>query len=109
MRMYDVHAGYIVLISGAVTVMLRFLPFIAFGKRKPEAVAYLGRVLPPAVMAVLVVYCLRSVNILTGTHGLPEGLACLAVVVLHVWRRSTLLSITAGTALYMFLIQVIFA
>lgn len=107
--MYDVHAGYIVLISGAVTVMLRFLPFIAFGKRKPEAVAYLGRVLPPAVMAVLVVYCLRSVNILTGTHGLPEGLACLAVVVLHVWRRSTLLSITAGTALYMFLIQVIFA
>ncbi len=107
--MYDVHAGYIVLISGAVTVMLRFLPFIAFGKRKPEAVAYLGRVLPPAVMAVLVVYCLRNVNILTGTHGLPEGLACLAVVVLHVWRRSTLLSITAGTALYMFLIQVIFA
>ena len=107
--MYDVHAGYIVLISGAITAMLRFLPFIAFGKRKPEAVAYLGRVLPPAVMAVLVVYCLRSVNILTGTHGLPEGLACLAVVVLHVWRRSTLLSITAGTALYMFLIQVIFA
>ena len=107
--MYDVHAGYIVLISGAITAMLRFLPFIAFGKRKPEAVAYLGRVLPPAVMAVLVVYCLRSVNILTGTHGLPEGLACLAVIVLHVWRRSTLLSITAGTALYMFLIQVIFA
>ena len=109
MRMYDVHAGYIVLISGAITAMLRFLPFIAFGKRKPEAVAYLGRVLPPAVMAVLVVYCLRSVNILTGTHGLPERLACLAVIVLHVWRRSTLLSITAGTALYMFLIQVIFA
>ena len=107
--MYDVHAGYIVLISGAITAMLRFLPFIAFGKRKPEAVAYLGRVLPPAVMAVLVVYCLRSVNILTGTHGIPEGLACLAVIVLHVWRRSTLLSITAGTALYMFLIQVIFA
>ena len=107
--MYDVHAGYIVLISGAITAMLRFLPFIAFGKRKPEAVAYLGRVLPPAVMAVLVVYCLRSVNILTGTHGLPERLACLAVIVLHVWRRSTLLSITAGTALYMFLIQVIFA
>ncbi len=107
--MYDVHAGYIVMISGAITVMLRFLPFIAFGKRKPESVAYLGRVLPPAVMAVLVVYCLRNVNILAGTHGLPEGLACLAVAALHVWRRSTLLSITAGTALYMFLIQVIFA
>ena len=107
--MFDVHAGYIVLICGAITVMLRFLPFIAFGKRRPEFVEYLGRVLPPAVMAVLVVYCLRNVNILTGTHGLPEGLACLAVVVLHVWKRSTLLSITAGTALYMFLVQVIFA
>ena len=107
--MFDVHAGYIVLICGAITVMLRFLPFIAFGKRRPEFVEYLGRVLPPAVMAVLVVYCLRNVNILTWTHGLPEGLACLAVVVLHVWKRSTLLSITAGTALYMFLVQVIFA
>ena len=107
--MYDVHAGYIVMISGAITVMLRFLPFIAFGKKLPESVAYLGRVLPPAVMAVLVVYCLRNVNVLANPHGLPEGLACLAVVVLHAWRRSTLLSITAGTALYMFLIQVIFA
>ena len=107
--MYDVHAGYIVLVCGAITVMLRFLPFVAFGRKSPESVAYLGRVLPPAVMAVLVVYCLRNVNILTGTHGLPEGLACLAVVILHVWRRSTLLSITAGTALYMFLVQVIFA
>ena len=106
--MYDVHAGYVVLVCGAVTVLLRFLPFVAFGKRKPEAVAYLGRVLPPAVMAVLVVYCLRNVHILTGTHGIPEGLACLAVAALHVWRHSTLLSITAGTALYMFLVQVIF-
>ena len=107
--MYDVHAGYIVLISGAVTVLLRFLPFIAFGKRRPEFVEYLGRVLPPAVMAMLTVYCLRGVNLLTAPHGVPEGLACLAVVILHVWKRSTLLSITAGTALYMFLVQVVFA
>ena len=107
--MYDVHAGYIVLISGAITALLRFLPFIAFGKSRPEFIMYLGRALPPAVMAMLVVYCLRSVNILAGTHGLPEVLACLAVVILHVWKRSTLLSITVGTALYMFLVQVIFA
>ena len=107
--MYDVHAGYIVLIAGGITVMLRFLPFIAFGKTRPDFVMYLGRVLPPAVMAMLTVYCLRGVNVLAGTHGLPECLACLAVIALHVWKRNTLLSISAGTALYMFMIQVVFA
>ena len=63
--MFDVNAGYIVMISGAVTVLLRFLPFIAFGKKRPEFVLYLGRVLPPSVMAMLTVYCLKSVDVLT--------------------------------------------
>ena len=107
--MYDVHAGYIVLITGVVTVLLRFLPFMAFGKSRSEFVWYLGRVLPPAVMGMLAVYCLRGVDIAGGTHGIPEGVACVAVVLLHVWKRSTLLSITAGTALYMILVQVVFA
>ena len=107
--MFDVHAGYIVLVSGAVTVFLRFLPFIAFGKKQPEFVMYLGRVLPPAVMAMLTVYCLKGVNLLTGSHGIPEALACAVVVVLHVWRRNTLLSIIAVTGVYMFLVQVTFA
>lgn len=107
--MYDVHAGYIVLITGAVTVLLRFLPFIAFGKSRPEFVGYLGRVLPPAVMGMLAVYCLRGVDFAGRSHGLPEGIACVAVVLLHVWKRSTLLSITACTALYMILVQVVFA
>lgn len=107
--MYDIHAGYIVLITGAVTVLLRFLPFIAFGKSRPDFVLYLGRVLPPAVMAMLAVYCLRGVNVFAGAHGLPEGAACLAVVILHIWKRNTLLSIVAGTAIYMFLLQMVFA
>ena len=107
--MYDVHAGYIVLITGAVTVMLRFLPFMAFGKSRPEFVGYLGRVLPPAVMGMLAVYCLRGVDFAGGSYGIPKGAACIAVVILHVWKRSTLLSITAGTALYMILVQVVFA
>ena len=106
--MYDVHAGYIVLISGAVTVMLRVLPFVAFGKRRPEFVEYLGRVLPPAVMGMLAVYCLRGVDIFGGSHGLPEIIACVVVVMLHVWRRNTLLTIAAGTGVYMFLVQVVF-
>ena len=109
MRVYDVHAGYIVLVSGAVTVMLRFLPFLAFEKRRPEFIGYLGRVLPPAVMMMLVVYCLKGVNVLTGSHGVPEAVACVVVVLLHVWKRNTLLSIGAGTVLYMLMVQMIFA
>ncbi len=107
--MFDVHAGYVVIISGAVTIFLRFLPFIAFGKNTPSFLLYLGRVLPCSVMAMLVVYCLRGVNVLAGSHGVPEVIACAVVVVLHVWRRNTLLSIVAGTALYMFMIQEIFS
>ncbi len=107
--MYNVHAGYIVLISGAVTVMLRVLPFVAFGKHRPEFVEYLGRVLPPAVMGMLAVYCLRGVNIFGGSHGLPEIIACVVVILLHMWKRNTLLSIAAGTGVYMFLVQAIFA
>lgn len=100
--MNELHALYIVLIAGGVTIMLRFLPFVAFGKRLPEFVMYLGRVLPPAVMAMLVVYCLRS------SHGLPEVIGCAVVGVLHVWRRNTLLSIIAGTVVYMYLVQAVF-
>ena len=103
------HEVYLVLIAGAVTMMLRFLPFIAFGKNRPEFVLYLGRVLPPAVMAMLAVYCLRGIDLLSGSHGIPETVACLVVIALHVWKRNTLLSIIAGTGVYMFLVQVIFA
>ena len=60
--MFDIHAGYVVIISGAVTALLRFLPFIAFSKKCPEFILYLGRVLPPAVMAMLVIYCLKEIN-----------------------------------------------
>lgn len=103
------HEVYLVVISGAVTMMLRFLPFIAFGKRRPEFVLYLGRVLPPAVMAMLAVYCLKGMDLLSGSHGMPEIVACLVVIGLHMWRRNTLLSIISGTGVYMFLVQVIFA
>ncbi len=103
--MFDVRAGYIVVISGGITVLLRVLPFIFFGRSQPAFIVYLGRVLPPAVMGMLAVYCLRGVNFLAGTHGVPEVCASLLVIVLQVWKRNTLLSIVAGTALYMFMVQ----
>ena len=106
--MSDAQALLVVLVSGGVTLLLRALPFLAFGRRVPPFVLYLGRVLPYAVMAMLVVYCLRNVSPLTAPHGAPEALSCALVAGLHLWRRNTLLSIVAGTACYMFLVQTIF-
>ncbi len=97
--MSHIHEIYIIMIAGGVTALLRFLPFIAFRTKRPAFVLYLGRVLPYSVMAMLVVYCLRS------SHGLPEFTACMAVIILHVWKRNTLLSITAGTILYMCIVS----
>lgn len=71
-------------------------------------IQYLGKVLPPAVIGMLVIYCLKSVNVLAAPFGLPELIAVAAVILLHVWKRNNLLSIGAGTVLYMFLIQVVF-
>ncbi len=71
------------------TVLTRFLPFLLFpaGKATPKYIQYLGKVLPPAVFGLLVVYCLKNVSIFTGSHGIPEFLSILAVVFLHLWKR----------------------
>ena len=92
------------------TVLTRFLPFIVFsGKRPtPKLVQYLGRVLPGAVFAMLVVYCLRNVSILGGSHGLPELIAIAVTTGLHLWKHQMLLSIAGGTACYMLLVQLVF-
>ena len=92
------------------TMLTRFLPFWAFssGKPTPRYVRYLGHVLPGAVFGLLVVYCLRGVNVLAGSHGLPEGIAIAVVVALHLWKRQMLLSIAGGTVCYMLLVQLVF-
>ncbi|MFB7142319.1 branched-chain amino acid transporter permease [Gottfriedia sp. NPDC056225] len=92
------------------TVLTRFLPFIIFpaGKPTPKYVQYLGKVLPPAVIGLLVVYCFKNVNILSGNHGVPEFIAVLVVVFLHVWKKMMLLSIAGGTIVYMILVQLVF-
>ena len=93
------------------TQVTRWLPFLLFPEKKepPAWVLYLGRVLPPAMMGLLVVYCLRNVTLAAAPHGLPEFLAIAAVAALHRRRGNVLLSIAGGTALYMLLVQVIFA
>lgn len=92
------------------TMLTRFLPFFVFreGKETPPLVSYLGAALPSAIFAMLVVYSLRSVDVFTGSHGLPEAIAILIAVGLHLWKRQMLLSIAGGTLCYMLLVQVVF-
>ncbi len=101
----------IILLVAITTFATRAIPFILFpeGKKVPKAVEYLGKVLPPAVIGMLVVYCFKSVNPLTAPFGLPELIAGVTVVVLHLWKRNNLLSIGVGTVLYMVLVQTVFA
>lgn len=103
--------SFLIILAVAVTTFAtRVTPFLLFpkGKEIPKTVQYLGKVLTPAVIGMLVVYCLKNTNILDAPHGLPEFAAVLVTVLLHVWKRNNLLSIGAGTVLYMFLVQVVF-
>ena len=92
------------------TMMTRFLPFLLFpaDKPTPKYVQYLGKVLPAAVFGLLVIYCLKDVNIFTGSHGIPELIAIGVVVLLHIWKKQMLLSIAGGTICYMLLVQLVF-
>lgn len=102
------HAAALVAAMSLVTILLRSLPFLVFKKTIPAYITYLGKVLPPAIIGMLVVYCLRSTAILTAPFGIPELLSIATVVILQVWKRSSLLSILSGTAVYMLLIQLVF-
>ena len=100
-----------ILAVAAGTQLTRWLPFWLFPENRepPPVVTYLGRVLPAAVMGLLVVYCLKNVTWRAAPHGIPELLAILAVVLLHRWRGNVLISIAGGTALYMAMVQFVFA
>lgn len=94
-----------------VTIGLRFLPFLIFGENRktPPVIAYLGQVLPYAIMGMLVVYCLKDVRLTTAPFGIPQAIGCTVVALLHIWKRNTLLSIGGGTLCYMLLVQFVFA
>lgn len=92
------------------TMTTRFLPFLLFpaGKPTPKYIQYLGKVLPSAVFGLLVIYCLKDVSVLSGSHGVPELIAIVFVIGLHYWKRQMLLSIAGGTICYMLLVQLAF-
>lgn len=98
----------IMVVVTIATVLTRALSFIIFPEHKktPKYVLYLGKVLPLTIVGMLVVYCLKDVSILSGTHGIPELIAIVVIVLLHLWKENTLLSIGVGTVLYMLIIQI---
>lgn len=93
------------------TLLTRFLPFLLFpdNRKTPKYILYLGKVLPFAVIGLLIVYCLKSVSVLSAPYGIPETIAIGCIVLIHLWKENTLLSIGGGTILYMVLVQSVFA
>ena len=108
--MVNTHTFYAIAVMALITALLRFLPFLIFkGKAStPPIVEKLGRLLPSAVIAMLVVYCMKDVHFSGAAGYMPALLASLLVGVLHIWKRNTLLSVTSGTVCYMLLVQFVF-
>ncbi|MRI86291.1 branched-chain amino acid transporter AzlD [Aerococcaceae bacterium WS4759] len=108
--MSNAHMLITITLIALTTIALRFLPFWIFppSKQPPALITYLGKVLPRAAIALLVVYAVKDVSIVTSPHGIPELVAILAIVVVHVFKRNTLLSIATGTILYMMMVQLVF-
>ena len=108
--MMEWHSVWMIAVIALVTAGLRFLPFLLFrdSGKLPDWLSHLGKVLPHAIMGMLVVYCLKGISFASAPFGLPELLSCAVVVALHVWKRNTLLSIGAGTVFYMVLVQLVF-
>ncbi len=108
--MSSMHDIVMLVVIALVTMSTRFLPFLIFGEKRktPELVLYLGKVLPFAIMGMLVVYSLKDTPVLTFPYGIPELISCGVVAALHIWKRNSLLSIGAGTVVYMLLVQLVF-
>lgn len=108
--MTDLYTWSIVAVIALVTATLRFLPFIIFNgnKKTPKIIEKLGKILPFAIMGMLVVYCLKDISFTSVSEFLPAIISCVVVGVLYVWKRNTLISIICGTVCYMVLVQVVF-
>ncbi len=104
------HDILLIIVVMLVTMLTRFLPFLLFGEKRktPELVTYLGKVLPFAIMGMLVVYCLKDVKFLSAPYGIPELIGIAITAGLHIWKRNSLLSISVGTVSYMLLVQFVF-
>lgn len=101
-------SAILIAVMALVTLLIRALPFWVFRNHTPKYISYLGRVLPPAIIGMLVVYCLKDVTVFVHPYGLPELISVLCVIVAQVWKRNSLISILSGTVIYMLLTQMVF-
>ena len=101
------NAAILIAAMALTTMALRFIPFLIFGTMTPKYISYLGKVLPQAIIALLVVYCLRDISFITRPFGIPELIAGALVVGLQVWKRNAVLSILLGTVAYMVIIRMV--
>jgi branched-subunit amino acid transport protein AzlD len=110
MTLTTIQAFIIIFMVALGTIITRFLPFVLFKgtKSNNSYISYLGQVLPYSAVGLLVVYCLKGVNFKSPTYGIPEVVAVICIAVLHYWKENTLLSIGAGTVIYMVLVQAVF-
>lgn len=110
MTLTPVKVLIILLVVCLATIITRFLPFILFKNIKSNNgyIKYLGEVLPYSAIGLIVVYCLRGVDLNASPYGLPEAIAIISIIILHYWKENTLLSISLGTIIYMILVQFVF-
>ena len=102
------YVAILVGIMSIMTIVTRFLPFVLFRKKTPAYIAYLGDILPSAIIAMLVLYCLKDISFQSAPFGIPELIAAFVVVLLQAWKHNAILSILSGTVLYMVLVQLVF-
>ena len=102
--------GAAILVAAVMTGLTRAMPYLIFGRQKemPKVVSYLGSILPPAIMVIIIVYCIRNVEFTAFPYGLAELLSIVVVVLIHLWKKNTFLTILVGTACYMILIRTVF-
>ncbi|NLJ15832.1 MAG: branched-chain amino acid transporter AzlD [Clostridiales bacterium] len=106
--MNSIYSLAIVTVIAVMTFVTRALPFAVFSRIKvPRPIEYLGKFLPYAVTTMLVVYCLKDVDFLSGSYGIPELVSIFATILIHLWKRNTILSIFSGTILYMVIVNFI--
>ena len=98
----------LIAVMAIVTILLRFLPFLVFRRQVPPYISYLGKVLPAAIIGMLVIYCFKDTALTTHPFGIPELIAAACVVELQVWKRNSLISILTGPVVYMLLVQLVF-
>ena len=104
------HALLIIIVMGIATMATRLLPVLIFGngKKVPEYILYLGKVVPYTAMGLLIVYCLKDVSVFEAPHAIPEAIALAIVSVSYLWKRNSILSVVIGTLAYMVMVQLIF-